>query len=420
MNTVIQGLPLNSIVNGDCLQVMRTWPEKSINCVVSSPPYWGLRKYIDDDDPAKRHEIGLESTPEEFIAKMVEVFREVKRILRDDGVIYVNLGDSYQNKQKMGMPHRVVLALQADGWIWRDEIVWFKPNPMPSSVTDRTTPSHEFIYMLTKKKRYWYDADAIKEPCVESNASRPRMGQGPNTQYNQKRGEATGIRFGGSKYGDSDDPKHATKSGNEYIDTGTRNNRSVWRIDDHNQLIQWLHENHPDIATEFSDIGKPDVWTVPTRAYSECHFATFPPDLITPCILAGCPQWVCSECGEPRSRIMETSQYRPAVAANGERFVDESRGDKNRKLSGAEYNKTPKPQTTGWTRCKCNAPFRPGITCDPFMGSGTVAEVAIKNQRDYVGTELSTDYMKFNGERTQAAETGIPVKEARAGQMPLF
>jgi DNA modification methylase len=236
---------------------------------------------------------------------MVEVFREVKRILRDDGTCWLNLGSSYaasggdrvngsqgltsvvghtspesnpdkrirpaqygfKPKDMVPIPWMVALALQQDGWYLRQDIIWHKPNPMPESVKDRCTKAHEYIFLLTKRAKYYYNADAIKEP--------------------------------------------ASTTGN-----------------------------------------KRSVWTVPTKPYSEAHFATFPPALILPCILAGC--------------------------------------------------------------------HKGGIVLDPFMGSGTVAEVAAKNQRDYVGCELNPEYMTLNGERASAANTGVPVKEARAGQKGLW
>lgn len=301
----------------------------------------------------------------------MDVFREVKRILRDDGVLYLNLGDSYHNKQKQGMPHRVVLALQNDGWIWRDEVVWFKTNAMPCSVTDRTTPAHEFIYMLTKKKKYYYDKDAIAEPCVESNASRPRMGQGPNTQYAQKRrdkGNAKTFRGGGvytkgQSFNNSSSAERESH-GNEPNESGTRNKRSVW--------------------------------VVPTKAYSSAHFATFSPDLIRPCILAGCPKEVCVKCGEPRVRIVKSEQIKR------ERKTDTTQPCDDRSPSAnnvAWVSNT----TTGWTDCGCGEGFRPGITLDPFMGAFTTALVAYRNNRDYVGCELSPEYLKL-GEARMATE----------------
>ena len=192
-----------TLLLGDAATVLRELPERSAQCVVTSPPYWGLRDY------GIGEQLGLEATPDEYVAKMVTVFREVRRVLRDAGTLWLNLGDSYGDaKQLQGIPWRVAFALQADGWYLRRDRIWHKPNPMPDSVTDRCTKAHEYIFLLSKSPRYYYNAEAIAEPA-----------------------QCAG------------DP---------------RNKRSVW--------------------------------TVTTKPFSGAHFATFPPDLIEPCIKAGCPK----------------------------------------------------------------------------------------------------------------------------------
>jgi DNA modification methylase len=272
------------ILIGDVRERLKELSDQSVNCCVTSPPYWGLRDYGNDD------QIGLEQNPDDFINELVTIFREVRRVLRDDGTLWVNMGDSYSGSGKgtagnlgsihnerhlenktgglipkgtkpkdlIGIPWMLAFALRADGWYLRQDIIWNKPNPMPESVTDRCTKSHEYIFLLSKSRQYYYDNEAIKEPAIypfddRSSRSDSRAGTSMNSV-----GGKTSIRFGGNKYGDSDDPKHATKSGNEYVSTGTRNKR--------------------------------DVWTVTTKPFRGAHFATFPPDLIEPCILAGCPK----------------------------------------------------------------------------------------------------------------------------------
>lgn len=263
------------ILIGDVRERLKELPDQSVNCCVTSPPYWGLRDYGNDG------QIGLEQTPDAFITELVSVFGEVKRVLRDDGTLWVNMGDSYsshkdcksvsqtlsrggssesasviekgksvsrnskvlksvglKNKDLVGIPWMLAFALRSDGWYLRQDIIWHKPNPMPESVRDRCTKAHEYIFLLSKSPKYYFDSEAMQEPSAQ-------LGK-------------TNIRFGGNKYGDSDDPKHATKSGNTYIDSGKRNKRSVW--------------------------------TVTTRPFKGAHFATFPPALIEPCILAGCPE----------------------------------------------------------------------------------------------------------------------------------
>jgi len=252
-----------TIYRGDCREVLKGLPDGSIHCCVTSPPYWGLRDYGHDG------QIGLEQTPEAYVAEMVAVFREVRRILRDDGTLWLNLGDSYATgsggnvtssakqqsnrgtdiaprkpyrdgvikpKDLVGIPWRVAFALQADGWYLRQDIIWHKPNPMPESVTDRCTKSHEYIFLLAKSERYYYDNEAIKEDAS---------------------GRACGNKAGGKSGSPQDGLEIRNFSAVSDKKYHTRNRRSVW--------------------------------TIPTKPYKGAHFATFPPKLIEPCILAGCP-----------------------------------------------------------------------------------------------------------------------------------
>lgn len=287
------------ILIGDCRDKLRELPDASVNCCVTSPPYFGLRDY------GHEGQMGLEPTPDEFVAGMVEVFREVRRVLRDDGTLWLNIGDSYatnpgknnanlakwaaenaaggghragdldtptrggirgfKQKDLIGIPWLLAFALRADGWYLRQDIIWSKPNPMPESVRDRCTKAHEYLFLMSKGPRYYYDAEAISEAVAPSTIG--RLAQNIDAQGGSDRAhgsigkvmKAKAPRFGGTKYGDSTDPKHQTKSGNEYgLGDGTRNKRSVWEV--------------------------------ATQPYSEAHFATYPPALIEPCILAGCPK----------------------------------------------------------------------------------------------------------------------------------
>lgn len=272
------------ILTGDCRDVLRTLPDDSVHCVVTSPPYFGLRDYGVDG------QIGLEATPDAFVAEMVAVFREVRRVLRSDGTLWLNLGDSYaanrnyqvpdgkwrdvgnsrgqkaeayglKPKDLIGIPWRVAFALQADGWWLRQDIIWSKPNPMPESVTDRCTKAHEYLFMLTKSARYYYDADAIKEPAIYSGLA------------NQ---DASGFKNPQSFNG-----KH--KDGYRFTDKQRGHGRRHAGFND-----RW---DAMERAEQCSGMrNKRSVWTVATQPFSEAHFATFPPALIEPCILAGCPK----------------------------------------------------------------------------------------------------------------------------------
>ena len=266
------------IIPGDCIEGLRTLPDASVHCCVTSPPYWGLRDYGHDG------QIGLESTPEAYVARMVEVFREVRRVLRDDGTCWVNLGDSYaanaatskkigeshrgsdtptlnqphqcrvsvrggewriKAKDLVGIPWRVAFALQADGWWLRQDIIWHKPNPMPESVRDRCTKAHEYVFLLTKSERYYYDAEAVSEASV--------CLRGPGNKKPLK-----GV--------EEDGEKHRTRAGL------------------HLAAERWRQDGPPLSRNRRS------VWTITTKPYSGAHFAVMPPDLVEPCIKAGCPE----------------------------------------------------------------------------------------------------------------------------------
>jgi DNA modification methylase len=249
------------ILNGDCRDILSQMPNASVHCCVTSPPYFGLRDY------GVAGQIGLEPTPDEFVARLVEVFREVRRVLRDDGTLWLNLGDSYANdgkwgghtggkhvsslhctpigrnkkytglkpKDLIGIPWRVAFALQADCWYLRQDIIWHKPNPMPESVRDRCTKAHEYIFLLSKSERYYFDHEAMKEEGVIPAGTKGAKG---STQ----RAAQAGVNARPPEY---------------KIYDGKRNRRSVW--------------------------------TVNTRPFKGAHFATYPPALIEPCIKAGCP-----------------------------------------------------------------------------------------------------------------------------------
>ena len=270
-----------TILIGDVRSELSKLESESVQCCVTSPPYWGLRDY------GVKGQIGMETTPQDYVRVMVEVFEEVRRVLRPDGTCWVNLGDSYaanrsyqvtDNKHKdvgnnmamrvpaglkpkdlVGIPWRVAFALQEAGWYLRSDIIWHKPNPMPESVTDRPTKAHEYLFLLTKSERYFYDQEAILDPV--SDNTHARLSQNVQAQIGSARANGGGKANGNMKaVGRKFDPS-----------AGNKNNPSF----DAAMAIM------PDKR------NKRSVWTVPTQSYSGAHFATFPPDLIKPCILAG-------------------------------------------------------------------------------------------------------------------------------------
>ncbi len=291
-------MPINQILCGDALEVLKTIPDESVNCCVTSPPYFGLRDY------GVKGQIGLEETVADYILRLLVVFREVYRVLKADGTLWINIADSYagsgkgasnyqdnakkylqgtnrgmlahklksypQNgikaKDLMGIPWELALALRNDGWYLRQDIIWQKPNPMPESVKDRCTKSHEYVFLLSKSRRYYFDYEAIKEPCVGFDKTSPRGSKGtlmPNSgrrKGNSKTFRGGGIYTNNRSFMNSSSAER-NSHGNKDNPTGLRNKRSVWTV-----------------ATQgLKGLGEP-------------HFATFPEKLIEPCILAGCPE----------------------------------------------------------------------------------------------------------------------------------
>jgi DNA modification methylase len=429
-----------SILNGDCREVLRTLPDESVHCVVTSPPYWGLRDYgtakweggdvgcehVPSADVLERQngrsstlvgstthqkqaaiarsscqcgarridsQLGLEPTYQEYVANMVEVFREVRRVLRKDGTCWVNMGDSYaanvngrsaadvkalgnddrtfrdkpfstiqgvlKPKDLCGIPWRVAFALQTDGWWLRQDIIWSKPNPMPESVTDRCTKAHEYLFLLSKSERYYYDAEAIAETSI-------RAGDIPG---GSKKVGATPYPFHDRQNLD----RAATKAVSE-----TRNKRSVWEIG--------------------------------TAPFPEAHFATFPPALIEPCIKAGTSEkGCCAKCGAPWMRKTEKefkslNSKRPNMT--GQKFMQGWEGTTN------GYTEV---KSVGWSAsCSCTTadadsePFPLGqcTVLDPFGGAGTTGLVADRYGRDAILIELNPEYIAM-AERRLRDDAGM-------------
>ena len=363
---------------GDALEVLRGLPAGSVQCCVTSPPYWGLRAYQGDAGM-----IGLEATFDEHLAALVAVFAEVRRVVREDGCCWINYGDAYSTgttakrnptpadvdvggwqsrmgdsrvndpglkpKDLMMMPARVAMALQADGWWLRSEIVWHKPNPMPESVTDRPTSAHEKLYLLTKSSRYFYDAEAVR------------------------------VR--------SETPWHAV--GGSY-EPGTS---SGWKgANGHEQPTANLR----------------NVWSVPTFSFSSAHFATFPPALVEPCIKAGTSErGACASCGAPWRRVVAvTPEYQKWRDSQG--FAKDGVDARRSPAVGGRnaYQVPDRVGSVGWEpTCGCGAETRPCVVLDCFGGAGTVGLVADRLQRDAVLIEISAEYAEMARKRIQEDAT---------------
>jgi DNA modification methylase len=520
---------LATLYQGDVLDVLRQMPDNSVQCVVTSPPYYSLRDYgtgtWDGGDPECDHmartvgmsdkntlgptgylppenaanvgrkqqysdncgkcgairidqQIGLEATPEAFIEKLVTVFREVRRVLRDDGTLWLNIGDSYAGsggaggdyapgglkegqptfagtartfrpgagradgivdergqrnrngvgpvpgikpKDLIGIPWMLAFALRADGWYLRSDIIWHKPNPMPESVTDRPAKAHEYVFLLTKSARYFYDADAVRE----------RTGNEMSwSEYNARLGN---NNFGGeltTRYGiDKHDGGHSHPAG--------RNKRTVWTIPEE-VPVTWqsavgscLRCDGLRIAgdvlgtltaaliaagyaicvceTNHAPTGeKRDVWQIATQSYPGSHFATFPEKLVEPCILAGTSErGACPHCGAPWRRVVEK---KGGLLGKGwtDHTADLTKGSSQvfRADGGTEpYTVT----TVGWQQ-SCTCPAAEPVPCvvlEPFAGSGTTLMVAKRLVRRSIGIDLSADYLALAVERIKSAEPGI-------------
>lgn len=291
-------------------------------------------------------QLGLEATPDEWIAGMVAVFREVRRVLRDDATCWINCGDSFNAKQLLMMPARLALALQADGWWLRSDIIWHKPNPMPESVTDRPTSAHEHVFLLAKSARYYYDADAIREPSVSDHPSGNGYKREPRLSY----ADANGPR------------------GND---------------------AQWQMQPARNVR---------NVWTIPTEAFPEAHFATFPTELAERCIKAGTSErGCCAKCGAPWVRQTERGAAVPLTPSDAGRKATWTIGDAARDPDAR--TDTPLPRhyrpivSENWApSCQCEAPTQPATVLDPFAGAGTTGLVADRLQRNAIMIELSPAY----------------------------
>lgn len=397
-----------------------TWEGGNQDCDHVAYIYSGVPGHACGKCGARRvdNQLGLEPTPDLYVARMVEVFREVRRVLAKHGTCWVNMGDSYvsqggdgragfngqvrvdqlnkdqrvrpqdglKSKDLVGMPWRLAFALQADGWVLRADIIWAKPNPMPESVTDRPTKAHEYVFMLTKRPRYWFDQEAVREPWGDHGRDDMRSkgvrtglaylqqeaiahNSSPQTKTKKLDGWATHDGGHGSFHRDG-----RQKGEPNFVNASGRNIRSVWEI--------------------------------ATQPYPEAHFATYPEELVRRCLLAGCAAEVCRECGKSRERIVQPHLV-PGPKANRQR-LDTGRGDSsdgndqgsNRLRDGHLKGWTRDDATLGWSDCG-HGNYRPGIVLDPFVGSGTTALVARNHGRHAIGIDLRADYLELAARRLQ-------------------
>jgi DNA modification methylase len=394
--------------------------------------------------PAMTCCLGLEESIEAYVGHMVLVFRELWRVLRGDGVAWLNLGDSYTSRSKdqcnpsgntgqatlnngltrppiikglppknlCGIPWRCAFALQADGWFLRSDIIWAKKNPGPESCQDRPTKAHEYLFLLAKSKRYYYDQEAIREPIAQTTMDRWNNNPYEKTQNDnyKSQGLQPNKHKGEHKLG---------------VSPQGRNKRTVWHlineISEHNELFAFtlarLITDHPELLNDILDeygattSEKTDIWKLASQPLKEAHFAVMPEALVKPCLLAGCPAQVCVECGEPWVRVVEKETVEhPSRRGSGPirqlASADAGQGQVNLEKSNLGMNN--KTKTLAFTpTCQCSAPTRPGIVLDPFFGSGTVGVVAKKHKRDWLGIELNPDYVELARKRLDQTQPAL-------------
>lgn len=417
------------LITGDALTELRKLPEESVQCCITSPPYWGLRDY------GIGGQIGLERTPEEYVEKIVDVFREVRRVLRSNGIFWLNMGDSYfgggrggnpddspfrkqatnrgslvaptclprgcKPKDLVGIPWMLAFALRADGWWLRSDIIWSKPNPMPESVTDRPTRAHEYLFLLSKSRAYFYDAAAIAEHGVSAGTT--KMPDGWNTapgahgsfhpqgREKGKPADRHGSTLQGGDYGrhflgDAIPPKERRTDKQRGHSRRHAGFNDRWDAMEREEQCQWRN--------------KRSVWIVATQPFPEAHFATFPEDLIEPCVLAGTSPTACGVCGAPWERVLERKHYgdlSPRSIGLDESVVGASRNNFGGQQRWSEYEH---PRTTGWApTCDHNDNTGRCTILDPFSGAGTTGVVALAHQRSYIGVEINPQYNEMAGQR---------------------
>lgn len=472
-----------TIYNGDWIEVLKTLPDESVHCVVTSPPYWGLRDYgtaswvggNPNCDHVCNHgvqgktaqradrtftaqavykrecgkcgakrvdgQLGLESTPQEYLAKMVEGFREVRRVLRSDGTLWLNMGDSYANdaqagggdptigdrniggekqpkmpvpcgfkpKDLMGMPWRVAFALQEDGWYLRAQCPWIKRNAMPESVRDRPGTATETIFLLSKSARYFYDAEAVKMPAAGTAHAR---GSGVNPKaaaHNNSRKERAKTEH---MRGPTETMNGIRPRQNESFSAAVKDVVPARGRRNHD----WFMDSWEGLLTD--DDGDPMAFVVNPAPFPEAHFATFPEALVKPCILAGTSEkGCCPKCGAPWRRVIEkVGTGRTHKLPSGMATYEGGHSSVHRDGRELEpiYSEVTESQTTGWQpSCECrewripecmsgDGPYEtipepvPCTVLDPFWGSGTTGKVALMNHCRVIGVDIKGDYLDMS------------------------
>lgn len=367
-------MELNKIYHGSCMDVIKTFPDKSIDCVITSPPYWQLRDY------GWSGQWGMEKTFAEYLEHLWELMNEIWRVLKDSGTVWINLGDSYSGSNGLGwkqnintvnnsngggeneylrkengrtdsvrpkclllIPHRFAIGCIDKGWIMRNDIIWAKRNGMPESVIDRFSKKHEYFFFMSKSEKYYFDLDGIKDRTLTKD-------------FNTRDRDVTKL---------NNTPGRTKMAGLKENNYDTKNPGSV-----------------------------ADFWDIPTKGSNDKHYASYNTKLIDKPIVAGCPQYVCNQCGKAREKIIKNT---PMVIKRSNRRED--MGQPNGTAASGTMISPAINEIIGWTDCGCNVGFSGGIILDPFCGTATTGCRAIDLQRKFIGIEGKEEYVTIGNKK---------------------
>jgi len=389
-------IKVDIIYNKHIFDALKEIPDNFIDTIVTSPPYWGLRDYGEDTKTQWPDgwygQLGLEPTLDLYIEHLLQVTKELKRVLKPTGVMFWNHNDCYggsgcgkgdyrnNNKRSLFNPnlysekpnpqlklapkclalqnYRLILRMiDEQGWILRNIIIWYKPNAMPSSVKDRFSNRYEPVFMLTKRRKYWFDLDAVRVPHKENSIKRDTLGYKTSPMKGRYK-------------------------------------------------VPWEKREGTEDQSFLHPLGKNpgDVWKIATQPFPEAHFATFPEKLVEPMIRCACPKWICKKCGKAKVRITEKNYIPTRPGLNTRRGKSGTDLDPNKFLHQrdiSKYRQKIEYYTIGWTDCDCNAGFDAGIVLDPFAGAGTTLVVAKRLGRHYIGIEIKAKYVEMAKRRVR-------------------
>lgn len=377
----------------DALQGLKSLPDNAVDMVFTSPPYWQLRDYHVNG------QVGLESTPQQYLGALWRIMDEIKRVLREDGTCWINIGDKFGTegtrmalpdgqrcwkKCLLGLPERFMLGMLERGWILRSKIVWHKPNALPASVKDRFTCTWEYVYLFTKSKRYFFDLDAVRAPHKSASLERTKHSRGGQRPA---RCSWTGLNAHNMCHPKGRNP------GDFMAETGvlSKTTTGVYLTHGHQQF-----EYHP--------VGRNpgDCWKLSTRGFKGAHFATFPETLVERAVKTS-PVGRCEQCAMPLERITEVERMGERSNMAAESATEKKRCKKQR-LGQPDTRYETRRTTVGWKGCSCHAPMKPALVLDPFCGSGTTCAVAKRLGRNYLGFDLNPEYVAMARKRVAGVD----------------